>query len=77
MSTLLELFEAIEFDLKKAEERGYLRAKKEFEGKALSCCCSGCTQHNLFLIGEDNGEMHRLHGQSEKEAKNSHGEGKA
>jgi hypothetical protein len=74
MSTLLELFEAIELDLKNAEERGYLRAKREFEKIALSCCCSGCTEHNMFLIGENDGKMHSVHGQPSEEVKSPHGD---
>lgn len=60
--------------IKEAEERGYRKAKEEFEKLALSCCCSGCTKHNMFLIGEsDDRQMQNLHEQLTQETPNSHG----
>jgi hypothetical protein len=59
--------------IKQAEERGYLRAKEEFEKIALSCCCSGCTKHNKFLIEGINGEIHSIHEQPSQEIESPHG----
>lgn len=58
-----------------AEERGYLRAKMEFMKVALSCCCSGCTMHNMFLLGEkDEREMYGIHEQLTEKTSRPHGE---
>jgi len=66
---IAELEEQIEHELiKLGEMRGYLKAKEEFAKKALSCCCSGCTKHNMFLIeGLGDGEVFSVHGQSSEE----------
>jgi hypothetical protein len=72
---LQELETQLENELiKLGEMKGYLRAKEEFEKKILSCCCSGCIEHNMFLIGEINGEIHSIHGQLEEKTKDPHGE---
>jgi hypothetical protein len=61
--------------IREAEERGYRKAKEEFVKFALSCCCSGCTKHNMFLIGELNdGQMQNLHEQLAQETPSPHGE---
>jgi hypothetical protein len=61
--------------IREAEERGYRKAKEEFVKFALSCCCSGCTKHNMFLIGELNdGQMQNLHKQLAQETPSPHGE---
>lgn len=61
--------------IKEAEERGYRKAKEEFEKFALSCCCSGCTKHNMFLIGKlDDRQMPNLHEQLAEKTPSPHGE---
>lgn len=61
--------------IREAEERGYRKAKEEFVKFALSCCCSGCTKHNMFLIGEsDVRQMQNLHEQLAEKTPNPHEE---
>ena len=60
---------------KRGFEEGYKAALAEMEKLGLSCCCSGCTKHNFFLIGELDGEIRSVYEQFEEQTKKPHGKG--